>query len=98
MVILASSAVAAVTLEGDVERIAAVTSRREARLATAGMKRLGEREFMALPALPGSQAIVQPFGEGIWLCGAVVRGGSLLKKSYSRGCGAMQNWPEVRLG
>ena len=96
--ILLGSAVAAVTLEGDVEMTAATTTRTEAMPAIAGKKRLAEREFMALPALPGSQAIVQPFGEGIWLCGAVVRGGSLLKKSYSRGCGAMQNWPEVRLG
>jgi len=60
MVILAGS-VAAATLEGDVEMAAAATSRMEASAAMDEMRRVAEREFMGLPALPGSESIVQPW-------------------------------------
>ena len=51
--------------------------------AIAGKKRLAEREFMALPALPGSQSMVQPW----WMVAT--------QKSYSRGGESHLKWGEA---
>ena len=85
MVILEGSAVAAVTLNEDAEMAAAATSRTEANPAMDGMRRLAEREFMGLQALPGSQSMVQPW----WIVTP--------QKSYSSGCGPDESWLVLKI-